>query len=202
MDAFVSKDQGLLCIEILVPTESLMVDMAWVRVSRGGTQLTCQTIQFEPAIEWMEVVSVEEGTIVATRQPENSRLGIGRPLASQFPAVPMNRCSRPTYHVSDFGTIVTIRTHLTFGSVKDDVTHSDTTEDFRVIKMMISGELQNIFRSEPNFHDIDGACRWKLVLEKVVRKFSKHRSEHSSRRVVGDIPATCIAKVVGHDQTI
>ena len=39
LDGCVSEDQGLICTEILGPTESLRVDSAWVRV----TQLAGQT---------------------------------------------------------------------------------------------------------------------------------------------------------------
>ena len=49
-DAFVSEDQFLIFIDIQLPTASLMEDTAWVRVSRGVTQLAQQTINFESSI--------------------------------------------------------------------------------------------------------------------------------------------------------
>ena len=88
MDTFVSKDLGLICIEILVPTEALTVDAAYVRVCRGVTKIARQTREFEPYIETMEVVSVKEGATVAPSQPENSRLGIGRPIAQPLQIPP------------------------------------------------------------------------------------------------------------------
>ena len=80
MQTLVSDDQGLMCIEILVPTASVMVDTAWVRGNRGGTQLARQDRELEPEIEGIEVVSAREGTAVAPSQRETSRLGIGRRL--------------------------------------------------------------------------------------------------------------------------
>ena len=55
LDALVSDDQGLMCIEIQVPTASLAVTSAWVRVSQGVTELARQTREFSPEIEGLDV---------------------------------------------------------------------------------------------------------------------------------------------------
>ena len=94
-DTFVSEDQVLICIEILVPTESLVVDTAWVRENRGVAQLAHQTRECEPVTEWMGVVSVKEGRTVVPSEPDNSKLGIGRPVAFQSPSVLRKDTSKP-----------------------------------------------------------------------------------------------------------
>ena len=92
MDSFVSEVQGLMCIEIQVPTESLIGGF-WVQ-ARRVTQLARQTGNFEPDIEVMEGVFVKESTTVTPSQSVNSRLCFGRPNAalSQIPPpTPTNR---------------------------------------------------------------------------------------------------------------
>ena len=115
-----------MCVEILVPTVSLMVETAWVRVSTGVTHLARQSQECEPDIEGMEIVFVKEGTPVASSQSEIAR-----------------RCIGPLDH-------------------SDRYSQSQT---------MISKAFTDILRSEPNLHDIAGACPWALALEKVMRKF-------------------------------
>ena len=44
-------------------------------------------------------------------------------------------------------------------------------KEIRKVKKMISTRFTQILRSEPNVHDMDGACPWNLVLEKVTKKF-------------------------------
>ena len=87
MDTVVSEDGELICRDILVPTESLMVDTAWVHVSRGDTRLARKTGDSEPEIEGTEVVSVE-GTTATPILPDNPRLGIGRPIAALSQTTP------------------------------------------------------------------------------------------------------------------
>ena len=53
------SSQRIKCTEIRIPTASLVVDTAWVRVSRGVTQLECQTGEFAPQTEGMDVYFVE-----------------------------------------------------------------------------------------------------------------------------------------------
>ena len=79
--------QVLLRADIQGPTDSRVEGTAWARVSRGVTPLARQTGEFEPHIEGVEVVSVNEGTTVAPSQPEISRPGIARPFpaCSQLP---------------------------------------------------------------------------------------------------------------------
>ena len=36
---------------------------------------------------------------------------------------------------------------------------------------MISKEVRRVLRSEPNVHDVDGACFWTAVTQKVRRMF-------------------------------
>ena len=85
LDAFVSEDQGLMYIKIQVPTASLAVDTAWVRVSRGVTQLARQKGEFEPEVEGMDVYFCE-GRHSSRSSParKHPRLGIGRPIAAHF----------------------------------------------------------------------------------------------------------------------
>ena len=47
-----------MCVEILVPTESPMMDTALGSVSSGVTQLARQIREFQPDIERVEVVSL------------------------------------------------------------------------------------------------------------------------------------------------
>ena len=83
LDALVSDDQGLMCIEIQVPTASLAVNSAWVRVSQGVTELARQTREFSPEIEGLDVSLRERrGTTVAPVQPDDPRRGIGQPIAA------------------------------------------------------------------------------------------------------------------------
>ena len=86
MQTLVSDDQGLMCIEILVPTASVMVDAAWVRGNRGGTQLARQDRELEQEIEGIEVVSAREGTAVAPSHARDFQAGHRETLAlSQIP---------------------------------------------------------------------------------------------------------------------
>ena len=43
LDAFVSQDQGLMCIELEVSSPSSMADAVWIRTSRGGAPLARQS---------------------------------------------------------------------------------------------------------------------------------------------------------------
>ena len=103
----------------------------------------------------MEIISVKEATPVASSQPENSRLGIGRPIASHLPA---SSSSEPLL------TPVLPRVGPWYNNDNSDpLDHSDR---YSRSQLMISKAFSNILRSEPNLHDIDGACPWTLALEK------------------------------------
>ena len=150
----------------------------------------------------MNVVSVKVGTTVAPREPENSRLGIGKPIAalSQIPPpTPTDRLhpglpeiarpciGRPIASQSPASQpLLTPDIPLVGPWYKND--SSDPldfsfggrrwyimgySERYWQSEKMISKERTNMLRSEPNFHDIDGACPWTLVLVKVMRKFPK-----------------------------
>ena len=75
------EDQGLMCMEIEVPTPSLVANIAWISISRGVTQLARQSSEFVPEIEGTDCVLVHGGTAVAQAQPEAPELSIGRPIA-------------------------------------------------------------------------------------------------------------------------
>ena len=52
---------------------------------------------------------------------------------------------------------------------------------------MISKEFPNIRRSEPNVHEVDGACLWTSVILESLGKAPKHRPEVHRRTVVGTV---------------
>ena len=93
LDVVVSKDQGLLCIDIEV--SSPVHNTAWIRISRGVTQWARQSSEFPPEIEGKDTVSTNGRTAVATAQPENVDL---RPNAFILKAHRRHRPTRATVH--------------------------------------------------------------------------------------------------------
>ena len=85
-----------------------------------------------------------------TGQP-HSRPGIGRPIAFQSPSVHGKDTSKPCELLIGERRWYTI-----------DYSERNSPEP-----KMISNEFARILRSEPNFHDVDGACLWRLVVQKV-----------------------------------
>ena len=52
---------------------------------------------------------------------------------------------------------------------------------------MISKEFPNIRRSEPNVHEVDGACLWTSVILELSGNAPQHRPEVHRRTVVGTV---------------
>ena len=132
-----------------------------------------QTREFEPQFEGVEVFSVKESTTVAPMQPENPRLGIGRPIAFHSRTAPPTPPDRlypgqldsarrgigrpiayqpPKVHEKDKSKPLDI---LIGEGRRYDVGYSERNshEPF-----LISKECTRVQRSEPHFHDVDGAC--------------------------------------------
>ena len=150
---------------------------------------------------------MKEETTVASNQPGNSRLGIGRPVAapSQIPApTPTDRLNPGQPEIARPSIGGPIASQLAGSSFSaplltpdtplvgpwynndnsDPLDHNDRDSQSQT---MISTAFTDIFRSEPHLHDIDGACPWILALEKSHEKVSKHRFAHNRREVVGEI---------------
>ena len=209
MDPFVSEDQGLICVEFLAPRESLMVDTAWVRVSRGATHLARQAGEFELEIEGVEEVSVKEGTTIAPIQPTNPRLSIRRPIAapSLIPPPTPPKPSGPRQAVrreTDWLPPTSVRERQ-FGP---------TDIHFCERRWYMVGDSENIRKNQRCHTNSWGRAevprdRRRLSLElrggESHEKVSEHRSEISRRSVVGAIEqrdrTEFVLKLVGKKMT-
>ena len=135
--------------KIQVPTASLAVNTVWVRVSRAVTRLARQK-EVDPDTEGVDVSFVKGGTAVA---PISRSFQAGRRAAD---------CSTFTIHTEtdcfpfnserrrQFGPTIAIGQRRWFSlEYSERCSHG---------QKMISKQCTTILRSQPTFHDMDGAC--------------------------------------------
>ena len=104
-------------------------------------------------------------------QPDSARPRIGRPVAFQSPSVLRKDTSKPRE--------IPIDERRWFSIGKGERNSNEPK--------MTSKEFTRVPRSEPHFHDVDGACQWSSVTQKVLERFTKHRPEVHRRTIVGTI---------------
>ena len=88
-------------------------------------------------------------------------------------ATDCNQGSRiPAWRASGYRLLSSLGSHWKSISAKDDGKAVGYTENSHEPKM-ISKAFTMGLRSEPHFHDVDGACHWQLVKQKFRNRFSK-----------------------------
>ena len=92
LDVLVSEDQGIKCMEMIVPSPSKVASTAWIRISRGATQWARTSSEIAPGFERTDCVFMTGGTAVAQAQLEDTRI-----CADQLRSILKSQCHhRPT----------------------------------------------------------------------------------------------------------
>ena len=129
-------------------------------------------------------VCVNGGTAVAQAQPELPKLRVERPIAfhPEMSSPPTDRLHPDSARPGDIGRPVAFRSPL----VCSTETHRNLEIHIRERRWCVVGDseiishdpkiiakgLARVLRSEPHFHDVDGACQWRFVIQKVWERLS------------------------------
>ena len=152
-----------MCIDIEV--SSPVHDTARTRISRGVAQRTRQSSEFAPEIEGTDSVFMKGRTTRPARNPTN---------CTQVTQIPPRLASGDGLLSSHHPcTGKTRRNRVKFTFVKDVGMQLVTAEGFRTNSHQLSiksKEVTRVLRSEPNLHDVDSACLWTQITQKVWKR--------------------------------